>query len=68
MATRQMKKCSSKLKSALDITLTSAIKVYLIFCWGGVISTNLRIKKEAPADTLEGIGNFDHSVTFWSLN
>lgn len=57
MTQRQLKKCGSKLKAALDITITSAMKIYLIGCWGGVITMSLKINKDSP-DTLDGIGKF----------
>jgi hypothetical protein len=67
MATNKLKKTKPKLKKALEITIASAMKVYLIHSWSGVVALNMKLSKQRAVDTVEQAGKI-HSKLFLTID
>lgn len=56
MVKKNLKKTQTKMKKALEVTISSATKVYLIQSWSGVVALNQKLSKEKAVDTIELAG------------
>lgn len=66
-ANSQLKKTSQKMKKALDVTIASSMKVYLLQCWSGVVALSTQLSKEKEIGSIEDASKFKFLVVFFNV-